>query len=258
MEFVRRLGGFLMPGGRMGAVGAKPTTVSKYDAWLAVMNSQTPASLWPMQEGSGSTVIATTGTNGTYTGTPSLSGTGPTDALPKCATFNGSTQKFSVPTSFSGSLTTSYTWWAYWDSYATGNKRVLTCPDPYQTGAINGWTICPDGSTGGYLIVQAGKDGMYNARVYSRPTAAAWHHYALVSNRNNTQNPASMTFYVDGSVLSTFTASDNDRQNYAFNGTYIKGFEYGGAYSAGRMAGLAAFNYALTAGQIAAQYAAAL
>lgn len=47
-------------------------------------------------------------------------------------------------------------------------------------------------------------------------------------------------------------------QNYAFNGTYIKGFEYGGAYSAGRMAGLAAFNYALTAGQIAAQYAAAL
>jgi hypothetical protein len=24
---------------------------------------------------------------------------------------------------------------------------VLTCPDPYQTGAINGWTICPDGST---------------------------------------------------------------------------------------------------------------
>lgn len=52
--------------------------------------------------------------------------------------------------------------------------------------------------------------------------------------------------------------SDNDPQNYAFNGTYIKGFEYGGAYSAGRMAGLAAFNYALTAGQIAAQYAAAL
>ena len=67
-----------------------PGLISGRRGYAAKVLSLGPIAYWPMEETSGTTMVASIGANGTYVNGPTLAVAGPSAKIPKAVSFDGS------------------------------------------------------------------------------------------------------------------------------------------------------------------------
>lgn len=192
--------------GRGGAVSYKQTVLA--DA---------PLAYWRMDD-TNSTMLDVSGNghNGTHTASPTLSQAGALSTDTNTAVkYNGSTQYSSAAIDLSAQTRITVEFWLYWTAFATDDK--LACETgPSNFSVSNGFYVDPDDSTvsGGTMMSFGMGNGATWTDAIPRPTANAWHHYALdlnhVANRNVTDAVTNGGTTIT-SATANFTAGDIGR-----------------------------------------------
>lgn len=241
----------------------KAMLASSSKTWLEEVQADSPIALWLMQEASGTTMTATVGPAGAYSAsgiTYQAAGPGKA-ALPAAAQFSGTGSGASVPwldlSTLAPRLLT-VCWWMYWNAFANNDAIALEFTANAGSGGT-GFYITPNS---GYPLsgrfaasIIAGSPSLTRGEGFTRPSAAAWHHYAVTFDRNT----PSVGLYIDG-VAQTSGASNapgwtaNDFPNHWLffmcrNNSLLRG--------AGRMAGVSLHPSILSAARIAAHFAGA-
>jgi hypothetical protein len=218
--------------------------------------ADSPIAYWQMGETSGLTFEATVGatpiTLGTLTAKPTMGVAGATTALGKAAQFDGTNDFASVAIDLSARATIAIEFWLYWDAFANNDDMALEFTAD-GGGTAGGFYIDPNSSTTHFAVASG---SAANIGRVPRPSAAAWHHYALTINRAVTVGNTDLTsLVIDGvaQTITTISAVDN-AGNFANSTLYLMSRAGGGLFGAGRMQHLAIYP-ALTAGQAQAHYA---
>ena len=118
--------------------------------------------------------------------------------------------------------------------------------------------INPNSSTsGGKFEVALGRNGSRNNAYFTRPSAGAWHHYAIVLNTASLVPTQVITVYVDGKAVSVTKGSSGILAGNFANSTLNFMSRAGSSlFGKGILDEVAIYNEALTAAQIAQHYAA--
>ncbi len=125
-------------------------------------------------------------------------------------TFNGSSDKGSVALNLSSFSVVSISCWLWWDAFANDNKMLFE----YGSTTLGAGTISilPDNASPVGFALNFGLSttgGQFWQDTFTRPSAAAWHHYLFVMNRATPSNAA----WVDG-VSQTLTAGTHFAGSY--------------------------------------------
>lgn len=160
------------------------------------------------------------------------------DTVPKG---NGTTTIAKNRISFAPFRQMSFSWWAYWDANANNDQCI------WGYGTTNwvtdsGILVDPNEASGSYTIgLSEGSLAHFSTTTYARPTAAAWHHFALTMDRN-VASTHGIQFYIDGALKSISGGSSTLLGGTDFGATQDIAFfgarSGGGAqlFGAGRMA----------------------
>ncbi|MEY5100925.1 MAG: hypothetical protein RJA36_3644, partial [Pseudomonadota bacterium] len=97
--------------------------------------------------------------------------------------------------------------WMYWDAFASDDDLAMEFSPNYNTGG--GFLIDPNSGAPamGFFQVGTGGTSAGSSRYFTRPSAAAWHHYMLVLDKAAASSGGVTAAYVDGSAVSLTTAS---------------------------------------------------
>lgn len=209
----------------------------KVPTYGAVVAALSPIAYWPMQETSGTTMTAVTGTNGTYNGPVLTAGVGPVASLPNAPIFDGVNDYASAALDLSAYSTVSVAFWLWWDSYGTGDDLALE--HTANANYVNAFQIDPDDPYNVFVIGQTGTSVGYRHGQITRPSAAAWHHYRFVLRRDGNLPKCTVDGVVQtvgnrfsyGTVSGTFTNST----------LYVMSRAGASLFGDGRMVGLAVF-----------------
>jgi hypothetical protein len=131
--------------------------------------------------------------------------------------------------------------WLYWNSWA--NSDALAGEYSTNYNSSNGGFILdannssPDGGT---FIISLHNTGGYTAAEFTRPSAAAWHHYLVQFNIGSTGSGQIPAIYVDG-VTQSLTypetaGTSGSFGNYTF---YFMSRDGSSLFGAGQMANVA-------------------
>lgn len=163
--------------------------------------------------------------------------------------FDGGADDGALPVNLSGSNKAIVEGWLYWDSFTNGYDIALEyTANGYSTDG--GFYMCPDWGTGN-LSVTLRVGGLRNTKLYTRPSGAAWHHYAIVADRAN-----GVSLYIDGALA---TESSYPETATSGSGTLANSTLYlmsrGGAsnFGAGRLQHLGVWS-TRPAAEIATEY----
>lgn len=209
----------------------------KVPTYGAVVAALSPIAYWPMQETSGTTMTAVTGTNGTYNGPVLTAGVGPVASLPNAPIFDGVNDYASAALNLSAYSTVSVAFWLWWDSYGTGDDLALE--HTANANNADAFQIDPDDPYSVFVIGQTGTSGGYRQGQITRPSAAAWHHYRFVFRRDG--NLPKCT--VDGVVQTVGNRFSRGTVSGTFTNSTLYVMSRAGAslFGDGRMVGLAVF-----------------
>ncbi len=156
--------------------------------------------------------------------------------------FNGTSDKASITRDLSGSSVISMAFWLWWDSFANNDK--LAFEFTATTNSTNGsFIIDPNSNSAstvvgkwGFAMANGSGAGGFWGDGFTRPSAAAWHHYVLIMNRATPANVA----YLDG-ALQTLTAGTHGAVtygNFANSTLNVMCRNQASLFGAGRMAEL--------------------
>lgn len=216
------------------------------------MSTQGAIGWWPMQETSGTTVVAGIGSNGTYAGTHT-SGCGPRSNLPVAAIMGSGSGNAAVPLDLSATPRATITWWMWIDGW-NGNLHIAvehTANYNYNRGFITYWDDRGFNETG----MSAGNNADYRTAKHGvQPPAGTWHHWAATYDRAaNT-----VGLYYDGAAVALTPHTTATMSGNFLDSTLNIGARSGGVgLLRGKICGVAAFGAILTATQINDQIAAA-
>lgn len=166
--------------------------------------------------------------------------------------FNGTTDHASRALDLSAFSLVTMGFWLWWDAFAnTDNLAFEFGTTNYAAG--NGFLIDPNSgtpATGKFQIAMGLSTGLISwADSFTRPSAAAWHHYTMIFNRATPLN----TVYVDGApqTLTTVTHNAGTYGNFGSGSTLNFMCRNGASlFGAGRQADVAIWGgVALTAGE---------
>lgn len=152
------------------------------------------------------------------------------------------------------------TYWLWKNSFV--DNDALCLEHSSNANLVQGAWHNDPGSTamgGGKFEIASLSTPNLNAVTFTRPSAAAWHYYAVVMRRG-VSNAAACTVYVDGSsvsVTSVTGAVNALTGNYRSDTLYAMSRGGASLFTAGRMAELAIFSGDLGSTAVAAIYAAA-
>lgn len=240
----------------------KAMLASSSKTWLDEVQADSPIALWLMQEASGTTMTATVGTAGAYSAsgiTYQAAGPGKA-ALPAAAQFSGTGSGASALVNLSTLAPRLLTvcWWMYWNAFANNDAIALEFTANSGSGGT-GFYIDPNS---GYPLsgrfaasIIAGSPSLTRGEGFTRPSAAAWHHYAVTFDRNT---PA-VGLYID-SVAQTSGASNAPgwtANDFPLNSLFFMCRNLSNLRGAGRMAGVSLHPSILSAARIAAHFAGA-
>jgi YD repeat-containing protein len=157
---------------------------------------------WRLGEKSGSTLAdAIGGSPATAQGGFSLGTTGALEGdLDTAATFDGATGAASANVDLSATSQLTVEFWLNWATYANDDDLALELT-PNFNNTSGGFLVDPNaGEMGGKFGVGIGRNESRNNVYFARPSAGAWHHYALVFD---TTAPAAQQIipYVDGKPI---------------------------------------------------------
>jgi hypothetical protein len=171
--------------------------------------------------------------------------------------FNGTSQAASVALDLSGTPQISLSFLMWWDAFANNDKLMAEYSADYN--ASSGLLVDPNSNSGlGSGKFEFGTSLLpgpfYWLNNFTRPSAAAWHHYVLTMDRANKVNTA----YVDGATASGFGSGIQNGGvygNFANSSLYLMSRNTTALFGAGRLSELALFSGILSAGQARAQSA---
>lgn len=228
-----------------------PAGAASYsDAVLADL----PLAYWPMQETSGTAIEDVAGSNDlTISGaTVNQPGPGAASGNDKAISFDGSNDLASsnAAVNLSAAAAVTFECWFNWTSFANDGDYLLA----HGTEATRSVFYLPNHSGGSFLV---GHGPGYNTAIFTRPSAAAWHHLAVVHSLGSS-DPTECVPYIDGSAVSYTKPNTNDG-----TGTFTSQILYlmtngagSGGFGAGKLAHVAVYASALSGARIAAHYAA--
>lgn len=212
-----------------------------------------PIDYWPMGDAAGSTVMLSQvmGTNGVHAGSYTAGTAGALsmdDAT--CVLYGASAAASTAVVDLSAYRTVWLTFWMWWDAFSNNdllafefsvnyNNNVGTfIVDPNSTnGSASKFTISTHGNVGG------------DAAQFTRPSAAAWHHYAFKFDTTAGAGHQAVP-YVDG-VLQSYTSDSTAANTNNFGSFTLYFMSRSGVtlYGLGRLQHVALFP-SLTQGQI--------
>lgn len=166
--------------------------------------------------------------------------------------FNGSTGSMSTSASLSLGSSLTIAFWLWYDDYANTDKYAFELSSNYTTG--NYFRLTPgDVVIAGKWAIGVHTSNGFSYGGFTRPSAAAWHHYVITMQL---ANPTALTCYVDGVAQSvTFTGGGIGPQNdngLTFDATQLYSMARNNFsnFAAGRLAEVAIWkNVVLTAAE---------
>jgi hypothetical protein len=101
-----------------------------------------------------------------------------------------------------------FEWLAYYDSF-DNNERIFLEVGEYYSAQNGGWKIQPSAYSG-YWENYHKQDDTPNGGQWTRPTSAAWHHFAVMFDVTQTGS-LEVKMYLDGSIynVTTYTHTNN-------------------------------------------------
>jgi hypothetical protein len=168
--------------------------------------------------------------------------------------FDGLSTAASAPLNLSSTSRATLEFWLKWTAYADDDRLALELGAPYQSTA----GVLVDPNSGSFpgrfeLSLGNGSGGVASTVTIARPSAAAWHHYALVLDHA----AGTITPYVDGAAVAS-TVVITTPQGASFATTTLNLMSRGGTklFGAGMLDELAVYPTALSASQVAKHYTA--
>jgi PKD repeat protein len=173
--------------------------------------------------------------------------------------FDGVNDTAAAPVDLSSTNKTTVEFWLKWNAFAGDDALAMELTPNFNDGP-GGFLVDPN-TPGGTFGVALGVNGSRNNAFFTRPSAGAWHHYALVFD-SAAPAASQITPYVDGAPVSyTKGVSGTGAGNFANSSLYL--MSRGGSaawptgaslFGAGGLDDVSVYTRALTASEIATQY----
>ncbi len=217
----------------------------------AVLDTPGLVGYWRLGEATGPSLADSKGTaTGTASAGTAFGLTGGVLGDPNTALgFDGSDDFGSLPLNLSSTGKATIEFWLKWNGYDTNDDLAMELTPNFNENS-GGLIVDPNASQGNFGVGIGIADSRNNA-FFARPSAGAWHHYALVldSNAPATQQ---ITPYVDGQPVSyAKTANGTGAGNFANSTLYLMSRGGQGLFGAGTLDEVAVYNRTLSATEIA-------
>ncbi len=240
-----------------GATATTTRTVTVGGPYSAAIGS-TPGltDYWRLGEKSGTTFADLVGPSpATLKGGITLGTPGALEADPNtAATFDGASGGASANVNLSGTSQLTVEFWLNWAAYANDDDLALELT-PNFNETDGGFLVDPNaGELGGKFGVAIGRGESRNNAYFARPSAGAWHHYALVLD---TTAPATQEIlpYVDGKPISFEKLNTGTGAGKFANSTLsFMSRNASALFGKGSLDEVAIYNRALSAGEINSHY----
>lgn len=200
-----------------------------------------PVLYLPLNDASGTTAVSLAGMDGTYSGSPTLQATGPTNFVPYAVSFDDTDDHVAIAANgFSVNADHTIEAWVYQDTLGSDDPIIGGF-----TSTSSCWMLIARSDGFGLSLQYDLGGGAQFVRSNSVLAVGAWKHVALTRASNV------WTFYVDGVA---FGSTDNDAFTTASMSQLRIGEGGGGNRWGGDIAAVALYDYALTADQIAQHF----
>ena len=200
---------------------------------------------WKLNDSSGSTGVDSIGTNTlTLIGSPTWNGS-------TNLAFNGTSQAGTAAIDLSGQTVITLTFWLNWTTFSGNDDLAFE----FTTNSNNraGFVIDPNSSSSGtpFETTVSAAGSLYNGGKITRPSASAWHFYAVVIDRT-TGTAISVIHYVDGSVVTTTQSNSGNLGGGAFANSILCFMSRNGAelFGAGSLDDVRVYGRSLTSGEV--------
>jgi PKD repeat protein len=242
--------------------GAGATTTRS----LSVLGSYTAAvtstsgliDYWRLGEKSGTTFADSIGSSpATAQGGVTLGASGALGSDPDpAALFDGANDAAKATLNLSGTSQLTVEFWLNWSAYANDDDLAFEFTPNFNNNN-GGFLIDPNaGELGGQFAIGIGRGGSRNTAYFPRPSAGAWHHYALVLN-TGAAAAQQITPYVDGQPVSfSKPSSGTGAGNFANSTLYFMSRNAAALFGAGSLDEVALYSRGLSAVEIAAHFGA--
>ncbi|MFL5833547.1 MAG: PKD domain-containing protein [Solirubrobacterales bacterium] len=211
---------------------------------------------WRLDEASGTTLADSKGTApATLTGGPTLEAPGAIAGDSDTAvSFNGTSSAAQAALNLSTTNKLTLEFWMKWDGFANDDDLAFELTPNFNSNP-GGFLVDPNApEEGGKFGVGIGSGESRNTAYFTRPSAGAWHHYALVMDA--TAPAAEQVLpYVDGQpVPYVKTKSGTGAGNFANSSLYFMSRAASALFGAGDLDEVALYNRALPAATIAQHF----
>jgi YD repeat-containing protein len=206
---------------------------------------------WRLGETSGTVLADSKGTHPATASSVTLGvGGGPAGDPNTAARFNGSTSCASVPLDLSGTQKVTLEFWMKWNSFASDDRLAAEFTSNFNDND-GGFLIDPNApQNGGMFGVAIGRFGTRNSVYFARPSAGAWHHYAIVMDGSAAAS-SEIKPYVDGAAVAVTQGETGTGTTFASSTLYMMSRACSGLQGDGDLDEVALYNKALDATTIA-------
>jgi PKD repeat protein len=168
--------------------------------------------------------------------------------------FNGSSDSGAIPLNLSGTGKLTIEFWLKWNQYANNDALAMEFTPNFNENS-GGFLVDPNASEfGGTFGIAIGTEGTRNGIFFQRPSAGAWHHYAIVID-TSALSTGEITPYVDGEQVNYQQESGNTAQgNFADSTLYLFSRAGSALFGNGTLQQLAIYNQTLGATTIFSHY----
>jgi YD repeat-containing protein len=207
---------------------------------------------WRMNDASGTTLADSKGAaNATTSGTPTLGAAGALPGDPdKAVSFNGTNAAAQANLDLSGTSKLTLEFWLKWNVFASDDDLAFEFT-PNFNSTPGGFLVDPNApEEGGKFAVGLGNGSARNTAYFDRPSAGAWHHYALVFD-TTAAAADQIKPYVDGQpVPFTKTMMGTGAGNFASSQLNFMSRAAAALFGAGDLDEVALYNRVLSAATI--------
>lgn len=146
---------------------------------------------------------------------------------------DGSNPNTSVALDLSSENTIIVEFWMYWDAFANDDDFAMEFTSDTNSSG-NGFVVDPNVSAGTFGIANTGNVG-FSSPKYTRPSGAAWHHYAAVFDKSKSTDEADL--YLDGNLQTPTVRSQNNNNtdNFTNDVLYIFSRNNTSLFGSGRL-----------------------
>jgi PKD repeat protein len=210
---------------------------------------------WRMGEPLGTTLADSKGTStATLGGQPTLGAAGAVDSNGSVS-FDGVDDFASAGVDLSSASSVTVEFWLKWNAFANNDALAMEFTSNFNDNA-GGFLIDPNSpQDNGRFGIGLGNGASRNNAFFTRPSAGAWHHYAIVLD---TAAPAATQIvpYVDGQAVAYTKGATGTGSTLASSQLYFMSRAGAGLFGNGNMDELAIYTRPLAASEVAAHFGA--